>query len=198
MGKGSERVYEKIRASRKSALMLGLVMLAAGALPAALLFALGKAAGVGLVIALLCAVLAAFGVCRIAAAAVILADPGRSRVIRLNPQLPALADELFEKKTYEDRCVMLSDRIIANAEDVTQMSPLEEVYLIYLYSHKTDNATDRRVLRLETKTGRMELDVAGKEDAQIEELANRIKEKCPNAMLGHTAEGLAHLEKMRG
>lgn len=124
-------------------------------------------------------------------------DPMKSSVIKRNPQILEMADELIDNKVYEDQFLILSPRIIANAADITQISYTDEVFLVYVYIHRTNGVMDTKQLKLETAHGMMGFNIIRKKDEEVNILMNNVLSHCRYARAGYTKESLAYLNQMR-
>lgn len=123
--------------------------------------------------------------------------PEKSKTIKNNPDLLSQADELFINTKYEDKFIMLSDRVIANKKNITQMSYLDDVFLMYVHKTSYNFIPSSKEIYIETATGRIAINVYGRTKATMDELAGRICELCPNAGVGYTPENLQYLAYKR-
>lgn len=126
-----------------------------------------------------------------------LMHPEKTQALKKNPDLLRLADELFSHIVYEDDFIILSDRIIANKKNITQMAFTDEVFLIYVYKQTTNFITTTKQLILRTARGQLEINIYGRKEATINQLAARIAQNCQYARLGYSDEGLAYVKQMR-
>ena len=123
--------------------------------------------------------------------------PEKTSAMKKNPDLLRQADELFAHVTYQDSFIILSDRIIANKKNITQMAFTDEVFLIYIYRHRTNFITTSKQLILQTARGHFEINIYGRKQSTIDELANRIARSCRYTRLGYTKENLKYVDQMR-
>ncbi|MCR4625476.1 MAG: tetraspanin family protein [Lachnospiraceae bacterium] len=124
-------------------------------------------------------------------------DPMSSSIIKRNPNILEMADELIENKVYQDQFLILSPRIIANATDITQISYTDEVFLVYVYIHRTNGVIDTKKLNLETAHGMMGFNIIRQKDDQINALMQNVLSHCRYSRAGYTPEGLAYANQMR-
>lgn len=124
-------------------------------------------------------------------------DPMRSSIIKNNPNILEMADELVENKVYQDQFLMFSPRIIANSSDITQISYTDEVFLVYVYIHRTNGVMDTKQLKLETAHSMLSFNIIRKKDEEINVLMNNVLSHCRYARAGYTKESLAYLNQMR-
>ena len=108
-----------------------------------------------------------------------------------------MADELYANIIYRDKYMVLSPRIIGNAKEAKEMAFTDEIFLIYIYRHKTNGIPDQKLLKCETARGTIGFNVFHKKDPEIDQLVNTILQNCRYARVGYTKEGLAYLEQMR-
>ena len=64
--------------------------------------------------------------------------PEKTGYLKNNPQLLEMADQLYSHIIYEDQYVLISDKVLANKKQPTQMTWLWDVYLIYLHTTSTN------------------------------------------------------------
>ena len=123
--------------------------------------------------------------------------PENAGVFKKNPLILPMVDELIANKVYEDRFLVFSPRIIANAMDLKQISYTDEVFLIYVYIHRTNGVMDLKQLVLANARNTIKLNIMAKKDPEINELINNIVCHCRYARVGYNPEGLAYLENMK-
>lgn len=123
--------------------------------------------------------------------------PENSKIIRKNPALPAMADELFADMIYEDKFVKISNRIIANQKNITQMTYTNEIFLIYISKQSYNFVPTSKELIIETARGRLNLNIYGRTKNTVNELVNMICQLSPNTRVGYTNENLQYLAQMR-
>ncbi|MDO4944489.1 MAG: hypothetical protein Q4E74_04710 [Ruminococcus sp.] len=123
--------------------------------------------------------------------------PENAKVIRKNPALLNMADELFADIIYEDKFVKISNRIIANQKDITQMTYTNEIFLMYISKESYNFVPTGKELILETARGRLALNIYGRTKNTVNELANMICRLSPNTRVGYTNENLQYLAQMR-
>ncbi len=194
---GKEKILKVIKKGARNKVILGVILGIISAFMTLVLIAAAEDDGgvwVGVVIfaALLvgCIVLTVFGVKE-------LKDPMRASAIKKNPELLHMADELYANKTFEDDFIVLSDRIIANSKNPLEMAYTDEIFLIYVYTHKTNGITDQKQLKLENARGTIGVNIMLKKDNEVDALVQRVCENCKHARVGYTPEGLDYLKQMR-
>ena len=197
--KGSELVFEKIHKSAHNIFVAGIIL--------CVLFGPISVFGIFMTIKngfedysimfFIFALILALGIFLIVSQRKTLNDPTRSRVIKNNPNILEMADELIENKVYQDQFLILSPRIIANAADITQISYTDEVFLVYIYIHRTNGVIDSKRLTLETAHGMMGFNIIRQKDEQINALMQNVLSHCRYSRAGYTPEGLAYANPMR-
>ncbi len=197
--KGSELVLEKIRKSAHNGMVAGIVL--------AVLFGPVSLFGIFMTIRdgfedysvmfIIFAAILALGIVLIVINKKKVNDPTQSGVIKRNPNILEMADELIDNKVYEDQFLILSPRIIANALDITQISYTDEVFLVYVYIHRTNGVIDTKQLKLETAHGMMGFNIIRKKDEEVDYLMRNVLTHCRYARAGYTKESLAYLNQMR-
>lgn len=192
---GRERILKKIKSSSIVFTVIGLVFLALFLFLELCMIVVGIRDNVGpiLFFALLGAIGGAFLYFGIKG----LKHPEQTQVLKKNPDLLQQADELFSHVVYEDDFVILSDRIIANKKNITQMAFTDEVFLIYVFRQTTNLITTTKQLILQTARGQMEINIYGRKKETINQLAERIAQNCQYARLGYSGEGLDYVKHMR-
>lgn len=124
-------------------------------------------------------------------------DPMKAKELKQNPDLFRQAEDILNHEIYKDKYIALSERVIANASDYLQMAYRDEVFLVYLFTQKTNGVTTLRQLKLETARGTILIGLQKEKDNEIHEIIGRICENCWYARAGYTPEGLAYLKQMR-
>ncbi len=126
-----------------------------------------------------------------------LINPMKSAIFKKNPFLLEEVDNMIANKKYEDNYIMISDRCIASKKDITYISYLEYVFLIYIPIKKNGGFNMVRQLIICTATGDFAIEVLDITNNTINELVSKLGKICPNARLGYNDEGLRHLQNMR-
>ncbi len=196
---GREKLFESIRKGAKGLIAGGIILVTLFGLLALLLFAVycdekdgSMLIGVLilLVIAGLCSLLIVKGV-------KLKKHPETHKVFKRNPDLLFQADELFKGIRYQDKYVILSDRVVANASDLTQMAFTNEVFMVYVYKQTTNFVTTTKQLILATARGEITLNIYGLKDEAINRIAGTVAAACPYARFGYSNDNLKYLEQMR-
>ncbi|MBP3620601.1 MAG: hypothetical protein J6J16_02435 [Lachnospiraceae bacterium] len=126
-----------------------------------------------------------------------LVNPMKNGIFKRNPYVLEQADNMIAHKMYEDKYIMLSDRCIASKKSITDISYLEDVFLVYIQKQSTNFIPTGKYLTVCTATGDFNINIYGSSKAAINELVSRISMICPNASLGYSNEGLAYLRQMK-
>ena len=196
---GREKLYESIRKSAKGLLAGGIVLVTMFGLLAALLIAVAISEGdssmiigalVLLVIAGLCSIMIVKGV-------KLKKHPETHSMFKKNPDLLFQADELYKGIKYQDKFVILSERVVANAQNLTQMAFTNEVFMVYVYKQTTNFVTTTKQLILATARGEITLNIYGVKDDTINHIAQTVAAACPYARFGYNNENLNYLGQMR-
>lgn len=126
--------------------------------------------------------------------------PEKAECFKKNPDLLLLADELYGNVLYEDDFIIFSDRVIANKENITQMTFFKDIIWIYESEMKQDDLiTTLHEVVIETKLHRMEINVFGKNDETVQSLMDRIYQLCAGcsqARIGYSEENQAYCKEM--
>lgn len=125
--------------------------------------------------------------------------PEKTRFLKNNPQLLEMADQLYSHIIYEDQYVLISDKVLANKKQPTQMTWLWDVYLIYLHTTSTNFIPTGSEYVIENRfpKNRVAINVLARGKKSKQELLNVLAQACPNARFGYSDEGLAYLRYMR-
>lgn len=125
--------------------------------------------------------------------------PEKTRFLKNNPQLLEMADQLYSHIIYEDQYVLISDKVLANKKQPTQMVWLWDVYLIYLHTTSTNfiPTGSEYVIENRFSKNRVAINVLARGKKSKQELLNVLAQACPNARFGYSDEGLAYLQYMR-
>lgn len=127
----------------------------------------------------------------------VMSDPKNSMLLKKNPDILLQADELYQNIIYQDKNLIFSSRIIANAANITQISYTDEVFVIYVYIHKTNGVTDQKLLKLETARNTIQINIITKKDEEINELIGLIVSQCRYARVGYNTDSMAYLKQMK-
>ena len=125
--------------------------------------------------------------------------PEKTGYLKNNPQLLEMADQLYSHIIYEDQYVLISDKVLANKKQPTQMTWLWDVYLIYLHTTSTNfiPTGSEYVIENRFQKNRVAINVLARGKKSKQELLNVLAQACPNARFGYSDEGLAYLQYMR-
>lgn len=125
--------------------------------------------------------------------------PEKTRFLKNNPQLLKMADQLYSHIIYEDQYVLISDKVLANKKQPTQMTWLWDVYLIYLHTTSTNFIPTGSEYVIENRfpKNRVAINVLARGKKSKQELLNVLAQACPNTRFGYSDEGLAYLQYMR-
>lgn len=195
---GRDQVRKKIKISAIQHLILGIAIGLFGGFFVVCVFFSGWPEELSeCIMAVVFGAVAVWGIVMIVSSIRTLINPENSSTMKKNPGILQQADELFRNIIYQDEMIILSPRIIANAKDVREIAYTDEVFLIYVYKHKTNGITNQKELVLQTARGTIEINIFWKNDAKVDELANRILQNCRYARAGYTPDGLRYVEEMR-
>ena len=193
---GRDEILSKIAKSSRAYVILGFILGIGGLVVSILMIIMGTKAA-NLVFLFIMLGLCVLGVVILIFNIPVMLDPMKSGFIKKNPDILAQADELYQNLIYRDKTLMFSSRIIANATDIRQMAYTEEVFLIYVYIHKTNGVTDQKTLKLETARGTIALMIMFKKDDEINSLIGQIVQQCRYARVGYNDDGMKYLAQMR-
>ena len=193
---GRDEILNKISKGARASVILGFIFAIGGLIVSILMFIMGTNSD-NVVFLIIMLALFAVGVVILIFNIPQMLDPMKSKFIRKNPDILKMADELYSNIVYQDKTLMFSPRIIANACDIRQMAYTDEVFLIYVYIHKTNGVTDLKQLRLETARETINLPIIYKKDDEINSLIGQILQHCRYARVGYNDDGMAYLRQMR-
>lgn len=123
--------------------------------------------------------------------------PERTSAMKKDPLLLYKADELFSDLKYEDKFIYMSSRLVANKGNIAEIAFYDEIFQIHLFRQTTNFITTSKMLVLSTPKRQLNINVYGKKDDEINALASRIAQNCPNARVGYTAENNQYLANIR-
>lgn len=192
---GSEILLKKIKSNGTKQIIGGIIIMLLGTL-FTIIAAFDDEDDVAIVW-IFAAVLLALGIILVSFGIKNRSHPENAKVIRKNPALLNMADELFADIIYEDKFVKISNRIIANQKDITQMTYTNEIFLMYVSRESYNFVPTGKELILETARGRLALNIYGRTKNTVNELANMICRLSPNTRVGYTNENLQYLAQMR-
>ena len=193
---GSEEILNKICKSARGMCILGFILSIAGLSVAIISFIMGTDKG-NIVFLIIILIVFAIGVAILVINIPTMLDPMKSSYIKKNPDILSQADELYSNVVYRDKTVIFSPRLIANALDIRQIAYTDEVFLIYVYIHKTNGVTDQKSLKLETARKTIVLNIIYKKDDEVDSLIGAILQHCRYARVGYNDDGFAYLKQMR-
>ena len=210
MVNGREIILNNIRKQRKGLMITGIIMavvtlgIVAFALFAFITDGINRGFdraldGSGVVFVLLL-ILAAIGVGGIALAVKGykgVKNPQGDKVLKKNPDLLFMAEELYKGITYEDKHLIMSDRVIANKKNLYQMAFYNEIFMVYVHTESYNFITTTKQLVLATARDEIVFSIYGMKNEQVNALAQTIAGKCPYARFGYTQDNLKYLEEMR-
>lgn len=124
-------------------------------------------------------------------------NPMNSGLIKRNPYILHQVNNMASNILYQDKYIKLSDRCIANAKTPTEISYLEDVFLVYIQKQRTNFIPTGKILMICTANGDIGINVYGTKKANIDELASKIAKVCPNVRFGYNQEGLSYLNFMK-
>ncbi len=124
-------------------------------------------------------------------------NPAGASVFKKNQKLLEMADELYANILYQDKDIIFSDKIVANATDILSMTYTNEVIVGYIREQRTNGILTLKCLHLDTINGQMEFNLMKKKQEEIDYLARTVCSICPFIRFGFTTENSAYLEHMR-
>lgn len=184
---GRENILKKIKGKFVVTVVAGVLITLFAAF---LIFCLALEGDVNIGLYIIILVLAGLGIFVVAIGTRAIANPMNTPQLKTNPRLLEMADELFSDVKFEDKLIILSDRIIAGKRDLTQMAYFSEVLLIYEYTHTTNMITDTHKIKLETADYTAMIDVYACSEEVISGLINSLHRFCPNAVTCGSQEEL--------
>ncbi len=193
---GRDEILNKISKGARASVILGFIFGIGGLIVSILMFIMGTNSD-NVVFLLIMLGLMVLGIIILIFNIPQMLDPMKSKFIKKNPDILKMADELYGNIVYRDKTLMFSPRIIANAVDIRQMAYTDEVFLIYVYIHKTNGVTDLKQLRLETARETINLPIMYKKDDEINGLIGQILQHSRYARVGYNDDGMAYLRQMR-
>lgn len=160
----------------------------------------GEAASEGVPVFILEGILLVFGmlgILMIAKGRKKMKNPQDAKVLKANPDLLFMANELSQGLNYQDDYFLMSDRVVANKKNLYQMAFYNEIFMVYVYTASTNGITTTKQLVLATARDEITIGIYGKKEEQVNAMARTIAEKCPYARFGYNQENLRYLEEMR-
>lgn len=193
---GRELVLKKIKSHGKKTVAGGILIMLLGLFMVFVFFATDDGAELFAILSLL---LFAFGLVSLILGIKTAVNPEKSGFIKNNPDLLKQADELYFNIVYEDKYIIISNRVIANKKQITQMAYLEDIYLIYQRTQSMNliPTANELVLENRNKKNSMTINIYAKGKNTRDDLFRILSNACPNARLGWTPENLQYLAEMR-
>lgn len=181
---GRDLVLKKIKSSAVRLLVVGVIMGVLLALFSFVLF-VGEATELAIVMAVLAVLL--FLVTIIGVHKNL--NPMKAHCLKRNPKLLEQADELFSHIIYQDKFIIYSERIIANAKDITQMAAFEDIVNVCESSTSYNAVSTQHELVLVLPTYQIKINVYAKKRETIDDLKYGIMQRCPKLQTGYTQFG---------
>ncbi len=103
--------------------------------------------------------------------------------VKKDPRLMEKAEALFNKITYEDKYIIVSDYVIASKKNLFQMAYRNEIVAICSGTHYRDNFTAAGSAILYSAGGTTYIYTRGIKDKELPELYRKINELCPLSKL---------------
>ena len=122
---GRDEILNKISKGARASVILGFIFAIGGLIVSILMFIMGTNSD-NVVFLIIMLALFAVGVVILIFNIPQMLDPMKSKFIRKNPDILKMADELYSNIVYQDKTLMFSPRIIANACDIRQMAYTDE------------------------------------------------------------------------
>lgn len=126
-----------------------------------------------------------------------LLHPEKSGVFKKNPDILAIADEHFANIGYQDGFIVLSDRYISAKSDPTTVTPIDEVFLIYVRKQSTNFIPTGKDIVFETARGQFSVNIYGKKSEVVDGVFNILGNVCTNAKFGYTPDNMVYIKQAR-
>ena len=196
---GREQLFRQIRKQGTTFMVLGIVLAVICAFLAFCLFVVysDEKDTAALVVALIFLGLGALCGLMIKSGVANRMHPEKNKAFKKNPDLLYMVDELFKGVKYQDKFVIISDRVIANASNLFQIAFLNEVFMVYVFKQTTNLVTTIKQLVLATARDEITISIMGLKDEAINQLANNVASVCQYAVFGYSPQNLDYLNKMR-
>lgn len=121
-----------------------------------------------------------------------------SKYIKRNPTILTRVDDLFKNAVYNDNFVVISDKLIASKDDLTNIADLNDVLVIYENIQRMNGIVVSHDINLELRKGKtIAVCVYGKKGETTDNILLTISKYCPNAMVGYTNESISYLSEQR-
>lgn len=116
--------------------------------------------------------------------------------LRKFPHLPEMAKiiDYAEKPDYENRYIYIFGNVFVNKTRITDMSYLEDIYVIYREKVSSKEIQNIRIL---TKNSDIKINTAGINENEKEKLIQTIKSFCPNAVIGRTRQNMKYYREKK-
>lgn len=189
---GSEKLLKKIKSRGKFILTIGIIFVLMGLL---LSFAIVISGIHPVIIAFL--IIIAMGIIFMCIG-IDYSKGKNSTFVKKQPNILELADSLYEHTVYENKFIIISNKAIALKNDITRISDLNDVLVIYENIGRTNGITTSHTINLMLRNGRaIYVNVYARKKETIDNLVLTISSYCPNAKTGYSGETLSYLREQR-
>ena len=100
---------------------------------------------------------------------------------------------------YEDKFMIISDRVLASKKNITQMCWLEDVYLVYQHTQSMNfiSYVNELIIGNKRKKNRISISVYCRGKNTVMNIMQLLSQCCPNSRFGYTPENMAYLVEMQ-
>ena len=127
----------------------------------------------------------------------ILSNPTNGKPFKKYSNYPEMADRHFSQIWYEDKAIIISQNYISSKKNLMTITPLDEVFLIYIRKTSTYGLPTGKDIIYECARGQFVVSIYGKKSAEVDTIFQNSGYACKNARIGYSADNLTYLNQAR-
>lgn len=116
-----------------------------------------------------------------------------------NDRLAEMAEDIDRGIIYQDKFIIVSQRVIGSASALQLMVFRDDVIACWLYSETTNGIPTARRIEVYTANPNVSLhiNVYGRKPQIIDGIMQKIQKFCPNARMGYTPENFKYVKEIQ-
>ncbi len=127
----------------------------------------------------------------------VLSNPTSGGPFKIYPNYLEMADEHFSQIMYEDKSIIISKNYISPKKNAMNITPLDEVFLIYIRKTTTYGIQSGKDIIFECARGQFIVPIYGKKGIEVDQIFQNSGYACKNARIGYSSENLAYLKQVK-
>ena len=127
----------------------------------------------------------------------ILSNPTNGKPFKKYSNYLEMADSHFSQIWYEDKAIIISRNYISSKKNLMTITPLDEVFLIYIRKTTTYGIQSGKDIIYECARGQFIVPIYGKKSAEVDTIFQNSGYACKNARIGYSADNLTYLKQVK-